>query len=704
MSNTVLKKQQLYRLIGAWIGLIGLIWLGWNQTSHYWFDLGSVADQDGLTGFNERETNEFFSYRWTQEKAQIAVPFQHGPTALTFNGTIHPNAQQVQLNLGDQHLITLDPQKHIDLAMRRYHVYIPEQRDPWGHLKINIDSIIPQVSADGRKLGLLFDLFEIKNLAAPWGLPPLGFLIVSCLLPGLWFWLLIQLFPRHMLLASGLSFLSIFSIIGLWIWRAPLIEPQLVSLAIGSFVLAAFVAWLNYLYRSALIPIQKVILLMFGASSIISGYLLYFYGFTDWLTWWNLGTITGIAVLLLPIIPQKYHKILWSITAICIIGYGILNYMYVFERDYADDFKALFRGPRAYIQGIGLYDFEAIAANPFSNTYKYPPFFVFFMAPFTSLTFTPAIQSWRAFNIVIMLIASVILMRGYQQHWRSWVAIGLGFMLLVFQPINDSLRYGQVDMLMLLPLVIATIALLKERWNWFAAMIAIPTMLKLYPAYLLAQVAMTKRWRAGLAFMATCLGIIVLSVIVLGWDVHAQFIQHVLPTTSGGTGWVENQTWNGWLNRLINPTIGLTPDTSTTVKLLTYAMALGLSGLTWWFSRKMSAADGFGLWIITMLMILPSTWIHYQVLLIIPVFQLLVRVQQTKQLPSWSIFGLYGLALVSLSIGNQWTFYDRGYHGVFWALLLSYKLYGLIALWWAVAFDSTARIANPKSSPSQNLG
>ncbi len=704
MSSKLLNKQHLYRLIGAWILLICLIVIGWNQSSHYWFDIGSATDQDGLTGFNEREKNEYFSYRWTQEKAKITVPFHHNPTVLTFNSTIHPNAQQVQLNFGNQQLITLDPQKHDDLAIRRYHAYIPNQSNVWGHITLNIDSIIAQPSDDGRKLGLLFDVFEVKNLATTWSLPPLGFLITSCLLPGFWLWLLFQLFPRHFYLVTSLSFLSILSIIGLWIWRAPLIEPHLVSLAIGSFVLALFIFWLKYLYQAHFSAIQKMIILMISASSILSGYLLYSYGLTDWFTWWNFGTITGIAMLLLPIVPSKYHKLLWSISIVCIIGYGILNYIQIFERDYADDFKALYRGPSYYFQGKGLYDFEAIAANPFSNTYKYPPFFVFFMAPFTSLTFTPAIQSWRAFNIVVMLIASASLMRGYQQHWRSWVAFGLGFMLLVFQPINDSLRYGQVDMLMLLPLVIATIGLLKERWHWFGAMIAIPTMLKLYPAYLLVQAVIAKRWRAVAIFIVTCIGLTTLSMLVFGWDVHAQFIQHVLPTTSGGTGWVENQTWNGLINRLINPTIGLTPDTLIVVKLATYLIAFGFSVATWWFSRKMSAANGFGLWIITMLMILPSTWIHYQVLLIIPLFQLLVRIHQTKQLPSWTIFALYGLALVILSIGNQWTFYDRSYHGVFWALLLSYKLYGLILLWCALAFDPTARLLMPDSKLKPALG
>jgi hypothetical protein len=42
------------------------------------------------------------------------------------------------------------------------------------------------------------------------------------------------------------------------------------------------------------------------------------------------------------------------------------------------------------------------------------------------------------------------------------------------------------------------------------------------------------------------------------------------------------------------------------------------------------------------------------------------------------------------------------YEGPFWTLLLSYKLYGLLLLWAALAFDPTARLqaaAAPQAEP-----
>ncbi|WP_124033505.1 glycosyltransferase family 87 protein [Herpetosiphon llansteffanensis] len=695
MLSTVLKKQQRYLLIAIWCSLIGLMIIGWNQASQVVIDVGASKQQDGFSGFNDPEKNEQFNYRWTKSDATIAIPFQHGSTLLTFNGTVNPQAEQVELLVGDNQKLQINNSSSEALAIRNYHILIPQHTNPWGHVIIGIKSLIPEERTDNRELGLLIDQLTITNNKTAWSLPPWGLLAVVLVLPLFWLYLLTKLFPGKFYLMLGISSISIISIISLWIWQAGLIEPHLVSLAIGSFVLCVFTAWMQKLYHSDWEPVKKLVFLLIAGIFILSGYSMWFYGVENWIDWWNLAVVGSLFGLIMPFISQRYSKIIAFFVIVGIIGYGIRKYIYVFERDYADDFKALYRGPSYYFQGTGLYDFAAIAANQFGNSYKYPPFFVFFMAPFTLLKFTPAIQSWRVFNLVIMLIASGVLLRGYRQQWRSWAAIGLGLIILVFQPINDSLRYGQVDMLMLLPLAIATVALLKERWQWFGAMLAIPTMLKLYPAFLLAQAVIAKRWRALIAFGLTCSAILTLSVLVLGWDVHAQFVQHVLPTTSGGTVWVENQTWNGWLNRLINPTIGLTPDSSQTVKLLTYLIAAGFSGLAWWFSRKMTLANGFGLWIITMLMVLPSTWIHYHVLLLIPIFQLLVRVQQTKQLPAWPIFGFYGLAWVCLSTGNQWTFYDRSYHGGFWALLLSYKLYGLVLLWFAVAFDATARLATP---------
>jgi RsiW-degrading membrane proteinase PrsW (M82 family) len=85
---------------------------------------------------------------------------------------------------------------------------------------------------------------------------------------------------------------------------------------------------------------------------------------------------------------------------------------------------------------------------------------------------------------------------------------------------------------------------------------------------------------------------------------------------------------------------------------------------------------------------------HYAAVLLIPFYQLFVRLEQqppqTNALP-WRVLLLYALAWLLLCYGNQWTFFDRTmYDGPLWVLVLSYKFYGLLLLWFALAFDPTA--------------
>jgi hypothetical protein len=197
---------------------------------------------------------------------------------------------------------------------------------------------------------------------------------------------------------------------------------------------------------------------------------------------------------------------------------------------------------------------------------------------------------------------------------------------------------------------------------------------------------------------------VLLSVAALGWPVHATFLFEVLPNIGGGTAWVENQTINGFLNRFTISHIGLLPGESTLVRVLTYAGALLCTGLTFWRARHMPPAAGFGLWLVTLLIILPVAWMHYAAVLLIPFYQLFVRLEQQppqeNALP-WRVLLLYALAWLLLCCGNQWTFFDRTmYDGPLWVLVLSYKLYGLLLLWFALAFDPTARYTHNRT-PTQ---
>jgi hypothetical protein len=72
-------------------------------------------------------------------------------------------------------------------------------------------------------------------------------------------------------------------------------------------------------------------------------------------------------------------------------------------------------------------------------------------------------------------------------------------------------------------------------------------------------------------------------------------------------------------------------------------------------------------------------------------YQLFVRMEQQPGRIRWQTLLLYGMAWMMLCYGSHWAFFDQTYHGPLWALVLSYKLYGLVFLWVALAYDVTAQ-------------
>jgi hypothetical protein len=512
-----------------------------------------------------------------------------------------------------------------------------------------------------------------------------------------------------MVVSTALSLGPGIALVLIWGWQPLWVQPFLFRSLFALLAITAFVAWMQLAMRH--IPATSMpwlLVLLITGAGLIPLYLLVKYSVLPDLSFAetverflhpnNLPVLAMLAALALPFARSRLRTALVVVIVLALLGHGIELYQGAILKDYATDFTAMFRGVRAFVNGEPLYSLERINANHLGDTYKYPPFFVFLMAPIAGLYYVEAILAWHLFNFVLLLAAAVLLWRWSGQPLRSWSTLGLIYLLLAFKPVVDSLSSGQADILMLVSLAAALLALSTGRWAWWGAILAFPAAIKLYAGYLLIHSVAMRKWRAIATFSGAFVVLNLLALLAFGWRVHETFLFDVLPNIGGGTAWVENQTINGFLNRLTAERIGLLPDDPGVVHMLTYLSALLFSGLTFWRVQGMTPAAGFGLWMITLLIILPIAWMHYQAILLIPLYQLFVRLDQRTAAPehapalNWRSLLLYALAWMLLAYGNQWTFFDRTmYEGPLWSLVLSYKLYGLLLLWGALAFDPTAR-------------
>lgn len=613
----------------------------------------------------------------------------------------------VRVSLNGQELAILDLANQ---SVRRYTLLWGGNVPASGIVTLELAGDSQQQTADQRSLTALVESVEIRSLSGISAPPllPLLFLGSSAAL----LYALVRLLGGQSWLALLLASLAGGSLALAWGLARLWVAPFLGSMMLGLGVVVGLLTSLYWSVRRTeqLEPLQ--ILGLFAASSALIPFYIYArFGWEGWFHWGNFPILLlplGLAILGLRGELQTLSVALALLVCAGLAAGGLFG---VFSSDYATDFHAIYRRIAAMVHdGAPLYDLAAIESNPLGDTYKYPPAFALLFAPFAQLPFVPAIVTWRAFNFLLLIIAVWLLLRSYNVSLRSWMGAGLFLLLCTLQPLIDTLRYGQVDLLML-ALIMAGLYALRRNQNVFLGIwIGIAAAFKLYPAYLLGLALVQRRWRAFVG-AALAAGLISgLALVVFGWTNTLVFLRDVLAATGVGTAWVENQTFNGFLNRLLSSEqIALLPDDGGVVRLATYAWAIVITGLTAWLTRPASAVRpdmSYGLWVVAMLLILPVAWMHYQTLLLIPFFQIFVLARDQAPGLRWPALACYMLAWLLLSRGNMWTFFDRTLYGPFWQLILSYKFYGLLLLYGAIVLASfrTERVSSPATNTTFRYG
>lgn len=717
--------RDIRNLLGWLVRLVPLLVasIAWQLGGTFALDVGTLADEDVVSGFYERETNvqATYRYRWSSYRSTLTLPARYLPAVLDIEGTVVPGGTRVSLLSANETLrVDLPPTAGVPV-MRHYRILWPATSTPTGWFSIEVAADRLENTLDARSLGLLIGTITLTATHRAMLVPPLLVLLLGIVPLSLEACLRLANIRRSISLV--LSVLVGMLTIAAWFWIPLWIQPFVPYIVATLLFLAGMLWWSRWVVthqQANTLPSLYIILVAW--SGAIPLYLALRYGVRSWYHPDNMRFVAMGAALLLPLAgPRVRRGLLWVIVAGLAI-YGVHRYTSLFLSDYSNDFTALFRGPRSFLNGESLYKLEELQGNPLVNTYKYPPFFIFLMGPITGLPYVPAFYIWRGFNLLLLLLALVLLWRWSGQPLRSWSTVGLLYLLLVFRPLSESLGYGQLDIVILVSLAAALLALKHTRWGWWGAALAVPAAIKLYPAFLVVHAFFSRsqkhkpqmntdehrfpeqsvvtrgslwlkegiQWRGVAGFVVGFAVLTGLAIAVFGWDVHLMYLTEVLPVSGGGTAWVENQTFNGWFNRLVTDRIELGPDSPGIIRWLTYGAAVVMIALTLLLMRRRSDADdadddhaGFGLWIITMLIILPAAWIHYQAILIIPLYQLLVRLERHAMGVRWQPLVMLSLAWMLLCYGNQWTFFDLSYHGPIWALLLSYKVYGLLLLWGA---------------------
>ena len=323
--------------------------------------------------------------------------------------------------------------------------------------------------------------------------------------------------------------------------------------------------------------------------------------------------------------------------------------------------------------------YRAVMGEPFI----YPPTALIFLAPLGLFSRAVAENIWTVGSFmsaiaVTALLVSVVVPKASRLQFVAVSALLHAFVWLSF-PAKFTLGMGQINFFVLF-LVVASFVLYSKKWLVGAGMLlACAAALKLTPLLALCFYVRKQQWRVVLSFVAGLVGLSLVAVMRVGWEVFAQYWQFVLPALpTVGNGAYYNQAFTGFLARAGVVELG---------SVLNGVMFCFVLLVSWVTTRQKHAQPQlelgeYGLFLLAGLIGGGLTWQHHLVGIIVPatalVWLLWNAAEQTTQSKKTVMLqwfgGILAYFLVAYNSKEPLVLAEKSVY------LLSHGLYGSLLL------------------------
>ncbi len=268
-----------------------------------------------------------------------------------------------------------------------------------------------------------------------------------------------------------------------------------------------------------------------------------------------------------------------------------------------------------------------VSLNPRAT---YPPTFILCFEPLTLMSPAHAYWTWIAFNVIAIALAIALLL-GPRSHLDIVTALSLAGFTILFPAFGNNFKFAQTQGLMLLLLVLVMRSLESGKDRVAGATLALAVLLRIFPVIMFGYLAVRRRWRAlGFALASLAIGAAITTLLV-GLRTVLDFRIAIAYIT--GYRWLirsANVALNAFIARIFVYSAGL-PLSQTLDRvrqMLEVACELALLALTITVSRAPrdspdADSRAFSLWIVTTILLAPTAWPHYLVLLFIPFAQII---------------------------------------------------------------------------------
>jgi hypothetical protein len=274
---------------------------------------------------------------------------------------------------------------------------------------------------------------------------------------------------------------------------------------------------------------------------------------------------------------------------------------------------------------IHVENMEAYA--PGTPVYKFPPLYAMLLLPVVKGGFGDAVYHvhWLL-QILFYLLTVVAIVVALEGRRAGWYALVAALLALNFEPFFETLFRLQLELPLLLLLTLCLLSLMKGKDALAGAALAVCTMLKIYPAFLLIYFCIKRKWAAVGWCLATMVLIQVACMIVIGPQENYLFFFRILPVMlqEGAKVTLENIGLAKYPQLLLGagPTLAKAVSQLFCLALLAASVYAVLRAARIERSSRLIALE-FALFVSLMLLFLPNSWAHYQLLLLLPLLVVL---------------------------------------------------------------------------------
>jgi hypothetical protein len=300
---------------------------------------------------------------------------------------------------------------------------------------------------------------------------------------------------------------------------------------------------------------------------------------------------------------------------------------------------------REAIDAIALQ--RGLPADTRVPSYLYSPFLAAVLAPMLMVPAPIAAIIWSVGSLIALTLSACLLSH---LSSRRWIDPAVFALLIALAPVLTTFYAGQVNHYLLLTMTVAAWAIERGRARLTGMALAVGILVKIIPLSFVGVLLLRRQWLSmqWLVLCAVVLG--GLTLMWVGTDPYLEYVGHAWRLAGGGQPPMVpvNQSMAASANRLLGDGAGMGLVRVASILIATCSFFVVMRRVR----QQDAVLPAIGLVVAGVALTAPLSWIHHQVLLILPMVILLRTCRGSSwQLASWAAVIVAVLLLDVVAIG-----------------------------------------------------